>query len=467
MLNNLNIIQALEDDGLLGQFLEDQDSWAAWKGFLRAFFGLRPARGDLRRFKQCTGREKWPKDPAKEAWLAIGVRGGKSYVIALLATYLTVFKEYDLSPGEVGYVLIVAPSKRQAGIIKRYVSSFFHDNDFLRPFVKNETKEEIELNNGLAIAVLSSDYRSLRGYTAIAAIVDEVAYLNAEGQKPDLEVVRALRGRLMTTRGPLVCISSPYAKRGTLYDTHKRNFGKDDSPILVWQASSLTMNPTLSRDAIDQAHEEDPEGALADYDAQFRSDIESFVTREAVDAVTIPGRYEIPFIAGVSYTGFCDPSGGSKDSMTLAISHSEKKIKILDCIREVRPPFSPDQVVQDFASTLKSYHLSTVTGDRYGGEWPRERFRTHGINYRIGKKPKSDLYKEMLPLINSGEVEFLDHPRMINQLVNLERRTGRGGRDSIDHPPTGHDDLINAAAGALVSGKALRKAGPLFRDERR
>jgi hypothetical protein len=29
----------------------------------------------------------------------------------------------------------------------------------------------------------------------------------------------------------------------------------------------------------------------------------------------------------------------------------------------------------------------------------------------------------------------------------LERRTARGGRDSIDHPPGAHDDLANAVAG--------------------
>jgi hypothetical protein len=39
---------------------------------------------------------------------------------------------------------------------------------------------------------------------------------------------------------------------------------------------------------------------------------------------------------------------------------------------------------------------------------------------------------------------------MIGQLVSLERRTARGGRDSIDHPPGAHDDVANAAAGVLV-----------------
>ena len=463
MREELDIIQVLEDPSLFGQFIEDQSTWAAWKTVFRAFFGLPAVGSDLDLFTTCTGRTEWPGQMAKELWLAIGVRGGKSFAMALLACFLAVFRRYKLSPGELGYILIVAPTRRQAGIIWRYLLSLFKDIAFLSPFLLSETREEIQLTNNISILVMSSDYRSLRGFTAVAGIIDEVAYLSAEGQRPDIEVVRALRGRLVSTRGPLIAISSPYAKTGTLYDTYKRHFGKDDSPILVWQASSLTMNPTLDAEAIDQAHLEDPDGATADYDAKFRNDIESFVTREAVDAVTVPGRYEIPCIPGIPYYAFCDPSGGSKDSMTLAISHREKNIRVLDCVREVRPPFSPDQVCQDFAKTLKSYHLHSVVGDRYGGEWPRERFMVHGVKYRVSKKTKNDIYKELLPLINSGEVELLDIERMINQLCNLERRTGRGGRDSIDHPPTGHDDLINAAAGVLAGSQAKKIAGSVLR----
>jgi hypothetical protein len=38
----------------------------------------------------------------------------------------------------------------------------------------------------------------------------------------------------------------------------------------------------------------------------------------------------------------------------------------------------------------------------------------------------------------------------VQEALGLERRTARGGRDSIDHGPHGHDDLLNSAAGALV-----------------
>jgi hypothetical protein len=137
----------------------------------------------------------------------------------------------------------------------------------------------------------------------------------------------------------------------------------------------------------------------------------------------------------------------------MAIAHSEgdrqQRTAILDLIREVRPPFSPEAVCQEFADVLKSYRITKVAGDRYAGEWPREQFRKHGINYEPAGKSKSELYVDLLPLINSRAVDLLDHDRLVNQFVALERRTARGGKDSIDHGPGGHDDVANAVAGAV------------------
>ena len=116
--------------------------------------------------------------------------------------------------------------------------------------------------------------------------------------------------------------------------------------------------------------------------------------------------------------------------MTLAIAHGDKfGIGILDCIREVRPPFSPESVVDEFCTVLKQYRLTRVCGDRYAGEWPRERFRMCGVTYELSEKAKSDIYRDMLPLLNSRKVQLLDDRRLISQLHGLERRTARGGKD--------------------------------------
>jgi hypothetical protein len=210
------------------------------------------------------------------------------------------------------------------------------------------------------------------------------------------------------------------------------------------------MNPKVDPQVIADAYAADEAAAAAEYGAEFRRDIESFISREAVDAVVIPGRHELPTIAGVEYVAFVDPSGGAQDAMTLAIAHEEDGRAVLDCVRERRAPFNPSEVVSEFARALQVYGVESVTGDRYAGEWPRERFREHGIAYNTAEKTKSEYYLELLPQVTSGTVELLDHPRLIAQLCNLERRTARGGHDSVDHPPGGHDDVINAVAGVLV-----------------
>jgi hypothetical protein len=137
----------------------------------------------------------------------------------------------------------------------------------------------------------------------------------------------------------------------------------------------------------------------------------------------------------VQYQAFVDPSGGGADAMTLAIAHGDSQRVVLDALAERPPPFSPEGVVEDFARRLAPYHIATVVGDRYAGEWPREAFRRHGLSYEIADSPRSDLYRDLLPLITSQQAALLDPPRLVTQLCRLERRTGRGGRDQIDHPP--------------------------------
>jgi len=123
---------------------------------------------------------------------------------------------------------------------------------------------------------------------------------------------------------------------------------------------------------------------------------------------------------------------------------------VLDYLIERRPPFSPDAVVAEYVQALRAYRLTRVQADHYAGRWVVEAFGKHGITCEQSAEPKSTLYGNLLPLLNSGRCELLDHLRLHAQLLGLERRTARGGRDSIDHVPGSHDDLANAAAGALL-----------------
>ncbi|WP_375159797.1 hypothetical protein [Bradyrhizobium sp. RDT46] len=329
----------------------------------------------------------------------------------------------------------------------------------LRPLIEGERAEAIDLRNRVTIEVHTASFRSTRGYTMIAALCDEAAFWRSdESANPDVEILNALRpGLASIPDGLLLVASSPYARKGALWTAYRKHYGKD-SPVLVWQASTRTMNPSIAQAIVDEAYEADPASAAAEYGAQFRNDVETYVNLEVVQACISPGVFERPPSTKFNYRAFTDPSGGSSDSFTLGIAHDELDAVILDCLREVRPPFSPESVVAEFAQTLKSYGISRVIGDRYAGEWPREQFRKHGISYELSARTKSDLYRDALPLLNSRRVRLLDDAKLTRQLIGLERRTARGGRDSIDHAPGAHDDVANAAAGALLAAYGASKA---------
>jgi hypothetical protein len=448
----MNIIHAMRDPKVFGQHFS-ADTWAAWIVFLAALFALPMTPEQLALYQQCTGRAAPPPAPAQEAWLVVGRRGGKSFVLAVIAVFLAAFRDWRpyLGPGEVGTIMIIAADRRQARVIMRYVVGLLKSVPMLAQLIEGETAEGIRLRRRVAIEVHTASFRTTRGYTIVAALLDEIAYWPTDeaSAEPDVEVINAIKPGMATIPAAmLLCASSPHARRGSLWAAHRKHYGKD-SAILVWQAATRTMNPSVPQAFIDQHLADDPARAQAEYLAQFRTDLEAFVIREAVEGCVSTGVFERAPLRDVAYAAFVDPSGGSADSMTLGVGHyeSEKQSVVIDCLREAKPPFSPEYVVSEFAEVLNDYGLGTVTGDRYAGEWPREQFQKFGIYYEPAAKPKSELYQDLLPLINSGRIELLDHARCLNQLIGLERRTARGGRDSIDHGPGGHDDLINAVAG--------------------
>jgi len=451
----ITLLDAVGDPNLFAPWFRDRATWAAWLAFLRALFGLPMDADDLTLLRRHAGRTVAPTGPTQEAWLVVGRRGGKSRVLALIAVFLACFRDWSayLSPGERGVVMVLASDRRQARVIFGYVRALLADVPLLAPMVEREGQEFIELNNRISVEIHTSSFKSVRGYTVVAALLDEIAFWPSDDSaNPDTEILNALRPAMATVPGSLLlAASSPYARRGALYAAYRKHFGQDGDPVLVWQAPTRAMNSTVPQSLIDAAMEEDPASASAEWMAEFRADIEGYVTREVVDAATIAGRHELPPVSGITYSAFVDPSGGSADSMTLAIAHRDPDGRgILDAVREVRPPFSPEGVVEDFALLLKAYHIDEATGDHYSGEWVREQFRARGVEYAVSERSKSEIYREALPLLNSGKVELLDHPRLGAQLLGLERRIARGGKDSIDHRPGGHDDLANVAAGALV-----------------
>jgi hypothetical protein len=132
----------------------------------------------------------------------------------------------------VGVLLLIAPDQRQAKIPLQYIEAVFEGSPLLKSMVVRKTTDTIELSNNVSIEVRSASFRRLRGPTYIAVIADEAAFFRSEefSANVDVEILNAVRPGLATTNGPLIVASSPYAKRGVVWDAYNRFASRSSSP---------------------------------------------------------------------------------------------------------------------------------------------------------------------------------------------------------------------------------------------
>lgn len=459
-----DIDRAISDPQLLGAALGDMTPWQVWRVILKAAFGQPLDRIEVETFGTLSGGRPAPSKRVQELWIIAGRRGGKSRMAAAVSAFLAGFDDHrsKLAPGETGYVLALAPSKPQARTVRDYVEGFYTSSNILRQQLVDTFADEIRLDGRVAIAVHTNSFRTVRGRTLLGAVFDETAFWRDEtSASPDVEVYRAVLPSLATTGGMLVGISSPYRKVGLLHQKFRDYFGKDDPDVLVIKAPTELLNPTIDKRIIARARKSDPEAAMAEWDAEFRSDLSALLDDAVIDDVIDTVRpLELPPREDLTYSAFVDASAGRHDHFTIGIGHREGEQIVADVIRGRRPPFDPKEVVAEFAGLARDYGCTEIVGDNYAGEWVAQAFADAGLVYRRADMAKSGLYLEMLPIFMRGAVSIPDHPVLVRELRLLERRTTRSGKDSVDHPQSGSDDYANALAGLLASLSA--RSAPAF-----
>lgn len=280
-------------------------------------------------------------------------------------------------------------------------------------------------------------------------------------------MLQASRPTLATTSGKLIILSSPYSQSGELWNLHQKHFGKDDSQVLVWQASADCMNPTLATNYLERMRIEDPEAYLSEVAGEFRSGLSTFLDSESIQGCVATGIRERPYVEGVQHLSYADTAagrGGGGDAFVVVVARVEGERAVLVAVRVWRPPFNPSGVIQEACAFFKSYRVYSTTGDNYASQFPAEQFRLNGIQYITSTRNRSEIYLELLPLINSERVVLLDHPELLRELRGLERKRGTSGKDRVDHSSRAgsHDDIALACAGALVEASMPALAPGVF-----
>lgn len=308
---------------------------------------------------------------------------------------------------------------------------------------------------GFLEILAAGDAPGLHGKTYLFLVVDELH------TQRDYKVLEALE--IDRTRPDAVQWFASYASMSRaagvpINDIQKQHAAQSDPRLFVsWYSGTIeNANPSLNGPlgpTIDDIH--DAQRSLPSWifrrlylNLPGQPDGAAFDASMIEDA-TMKGRTVLPPQPGISYVAFNDHAGGGDDDATLGIAHVQDDIVVLDLLLDqgarTNRTFSPEEAVAKFSEVLKLYGISSVTGDRYAAQWPVLAFQKHGITYRPAELNRSQIYSALEPLLNSGRVELLDHPKLLMQLIGLVRKG-----EKIDHSSGEHDDHANACAGALV-----------------
>lgn len=446
----MNILEFRRDPNLLGSLPHhrDPETQRAWDTFLAVVYGLPIDETGLELFRACTGRTEPRVGGYPESVLITGRQSGKSQTAADIVVYEAATATKEEADGT--YALLVAQDHRGAQrTLFRYVLHAFESSPILRPCIVGQTADTITLNNGVVVAVYPCRPSAVRGIRSRVSVIDELAFFRAsDGNPVDVEMRRSEAPTRATTGGRGITLSSPYGQTGALWELHRRHFARDDSSTLVWVAPAPPMNPTLASDYLQRLEQDDPEGYRSEVLGEFRAGQMMLLDPAALDQCIADWR-ELPPARDTRYFGFYDASGGRRDAAVAAIGHRDAKAEVVDVVRAWNAPHNPADVIGEAAALFKSYGVREIEADRYGGAFPVDAFRSHGVRVYVAELDRSRLYLELLPKVNAASVLIPNDPVLLRELRGLERRTGPSGRDRVDHRQGSHDDRANALAGVV------------------
>jgi hypothetical protein len=462
MENNLNvvdIISFIEDPELLN----DQSLSPAQKMTLKAIYGLPLTDEELELFSQASGGRKYVEGVEQfEVDIQKGRRsGGTDKILTNIVLYEACMRPPKLSVGEVATSMIcTSEMSRQSAVVFNYCEEKLERSKKLKPMIKNIKGGEIELVNGCVVQIFPAIQARVRAPSIHVFCGDEFMFWKSTGVSIDKEVLSAARPGLSFPHSKMILLSSVNRMSGVGYADYKQYFGVDDATVLVLRGSTEFFFPGFPKWRLKLAKLRDPLSYEQEYNCQYRADESSMYDPAQVDlAVNFDRPLELPYRSDIrKFVSFVDVAGGGgRDSYAIAICHKEGEKIVIDLVRSRRPPFNPDETTSQYSDLIKTYHINSVTGDKFSGDWALHSFAARRISYIRSEKSKSELYLNLEQVLNTGQLEIPNKDTLIQQLKSLIRKTHSGSRDTVDSDGGQSEDEAN-----VIAGCAWLLAGPTY-----
>jgi phage terminase large subunit-like protein len=460
----LNIIEFVEHPELLN----DQSLSVAQKTFLKVTYGLALNSEEQEIYERATGRSEIVLAEQNETTLIAGRRSGKTSKIAASIALYEAFRDHHLSRGDLGYVMLIAPTKKQAKIAMRFIRTYLKCSPLLKRYVARERSEEVELTNGISIACYPCSYIAVRGVSVICLVCDELAFWRHEetAANPEEEVLAALRPAMATfPTAKLIKISTPFRKEGILWREFQQ---RAELEHLVWQLPAAEMNPTIQDRILEKARKRDESRFRREFLAEFTEDIAGWIAPDVLEACIVQNRTELPRVENATYVVAVDPAFKHNDFALAVLHKTADGPVVVDRVEHwagtKQAPLGYEWVCGEIARIINEYGIREVLGDQYCAPVIRQYFDKLGIRYHectFGVHTRADLFVNLRHFLVQRKIELLDQPVLLRQLRALEeRRTPNGNIDIRPRYGQKDDVAVAVALGAFELAKRPRQREP-------
>jgi hypothetical protein len=430
----------------------------AWITFYRAMEGLPLNAEQQELFCKCAGREKYEARIYTEATAIVGRRGQKTSTALKFLLWKCVTDSFKSPsnksapprPGahaKVLWVPVIAQDTRTSTDILRTLASLISNSPILSQEVLEIRAHELFLKNGIAFVGLPASKASVRSRSCPFVFLDELAFVSIEGAT-DRELVRQVKPSMLEFGNArrLLKASTPWQSSGVIHEEFSQR--NENHDILVWQASTQTMKPTIDPQDLAKEKAADELYYCREFLAEFVSDIQGFLPIGDITSATQSWR-ELPPTPGQHCVAALDASGlTGGDVFTYGVGTESAGNSTVLLLRGWRRAAVP-QVCDEIKALRDLYGVRSIVADQYSFSFLAELMRQRDIELvqlPFTSRSKPEIYFGLKNSLAQGTMQLPAHPEALRELRALESVRLSGGGYKIGAPRGQHDDYATVLA---------------------
>jgi hypothetical protein len=429
---------------------------AIWKSYDR-MVAMTEEESDV--YATMTGLDPWElkSKPPHNMLLALSRGAGKTMLLSAIAIYEILTNEYEAMIGESVVVTVICPRVKQAKKIIKYAKGLCETSDLVKHSLDSVIDDAIRFVGGRNIIVSAADQEgtAARSDTTLVLLMDEEAFLSPNEDKQIYESASGSGRGVKTFRS--ILSSSVNGEGNHFHQLFSKYHGERNKLWEIYYGPADVVYPdVLSDPDAETKSVESPDEYRREYFCDFSAGSvrEKFFNKNDVKACIMTGVTSIDKISqSAQYIAATDPSGGVEDAFTLTVCERLDDGSVRQCLARAWDPseegFTLNDTIDEIASLVAPYSISTIYGDIFGGQFVSEAFAAVGLDYQVkGFNNVNKLQRAscLRHLFHDKKIMILDDDKQYREIKEYESKRLPSGAISVNHPDKGSDDMLDALA---------------------